>query len=58
MLHEKRDITLKVRLSAAEHKRLMVYAQTVNKPASFVVRSLILQLLYEQDPKTIIHDQL
>lgn len=56
MLHDKRDMIIKVRLTPAEYNKLMVYAGTIRKPASSVVRSLILSLLYEQDYKTHLDD--
>lgn len=54
MLHDQRSMVVKVRLTPAEYNKLMVYAGTIHKPASSVVRSLILSLLYEQDYKTLI----
>lgn len=51
MLHDKRSVVLKVRLSPDEYKKIMIYAGQIHKPASAVVRSLIIQLLYEQDYK-------
>jgi len=58
MLHDKRDQIVKVRLSQSEYRKLMNYAAQIHKPASFVVRQLILQLLYEQNDKTSFDDQL
>lgn len=58
MLHDNRTMTVRVRLTPAEYNKLMIYAGTIHRPASSVVRSLILSLLYEQDYKTHLDDQL
>lgn len=56
MLHDNRSMTVRVRLTPAEYNKLMNYAGTIRRPASSVVRSLILSLLYEQDYKTHLDD--